>query len=165
MKSIVLFLIIFLLLIYSFARAMDGVESPKSCEQCGMDRTTFAQSRMLMVYADGTTVGACSLHCAVEELQHAGGKQVSSLMVADYSTKELIDAKTAVWVVGGKKKGVMTATAKWAFARAEDARRFVAENGGVVNSFDRAMNLATMEVTDQDAEEKAVESELLRELR
>ena len=165
MKSIVLLLIIILLLVYSLARAMDSVESPKSCKQCGMDRPTFAQSRMLIVYSDGATVGLCRLHCAAEELQHAGDKQVSSLMVADYSTKELIDARTAIWVVGGKKKGVMTATAKWAFARTEDARKFVAENGGIVNSFDRAMNFATMEAMEQAAEERAVESELLRELR
>ena len=165
MRNIVLFLIMSLLLTASFAGAIDTVESPTSCKQCGMDRTTFAQSRMLIVYTDGSTVGVCSLHCAAAELQLIGDKQVISLMVADYSTKELLDANTATWVIGGKKSGVMTALAKWAFAREEDARRFVEENGGVVNSFDQAMKSSVMEVLDQAAEERAVQSELLRELQ
>jgi copper chaperone NosL len=160
MKHIMLMLI--LLLTSAFAGAMDMVEGPTSCKQCGMDRTKFAQSRMLIVYTDGSTVGVCSLHCAAEELQHNRDKEVGSLLVADYSTKELIDAKKAIWVVGGKKQGVMTALAKWAFATENDVRRFVEENGGIVNSFEQVMKSATMEVMDQAAEERAVESEILR---
>jgi len=165
MKNIMPIVILILLLTSAFAGAMDTVEGPKTCSQCGMDRTAFARSRMLVVYADGTRTGVCSLHCAAAELQLAGDKQVRSLMVADYSTKELLDANTATWVIGGRKSGVMTALAKWAFAREEDARRFVEENGGVVSSFDQAMKSALMEVLDQAAEERAVQSELLRELR
>ncbi len=63
----------------------------------------YAQSRMFIVYADGTTVGVCSLHCAAAELKKNKDKQVKSLMVADYVTKALIDARTAIWVVGGNK--------------------------------------------------------------
>ena len=165
MRNIVLFLIMSLLFTASFAVAMDMVEDPTSCKQCGMDRTTFAQSRMLIVYTDGSTVGVCSLHCAAAEVQQNRDKEVRSLLVADYSTKELIDAKKAIWVVGGKKPGVMTSLAKWAFAREVDARRFVEENGGIVNSFEQVMKSATMEVMDQAAEESAAESELLRELQ
>lgn len=165
MKNTVMLLVTILLLTSAFATAMDTVENPKTCKKCGMDRTVFAQSRMLVVYDDGTSVGVCSLHCAAAELQHNKDKRVSSLMVADYFTKKLLDARTAAWVVGGKKKGVMTAKAKWAFASVEDARRFVEENDGVVVSFDQAMNSATMEVLDQAAEEEAVEHEMMRELQ
>jgi len=165
MKNIVLFLIMSLLLAASSAGALDAVEAPTSCKQCNMNRTAYAHSRMLIVYADGSTVGVCSLHCAAAELQQNRDKPVRSLMVADYSTKELLDARKAYWIVGGKKKGVMTALAKWAFAREGDARRFVEEQGGIVNSFEQAMKSATMEVMDQAAEERAAESELLRELQ
>ena len=165
MKNIMPIVILILLLTSAFAAAMDTVEGPKTCSQCGMDRTAFARSRMLVVYADGTRTGVCSLHCAAAELQLTGDKQVRSLLVADYSTMELIDAKKATWVVGGKKRGVMTALAKWAFAREGDARRFVEEQGGIVTTFEQAMKSATMEVMDQAAEEKAAESELLRELQ
>jgi nitrous oxide reductase accessory protein NosL len=165
MKKTALFLIMSLLLTSAFAGATGTVEGPASCTQCGMDRTAFAHSRMLIVYADGSTAGVCSLHCAAAELQHSRAKQVRSLMAADYATKELTDATTATWVVGGKKKGVMTALAKWAFAREDNARRFVEENGGIVNSFEQAMKSATREVLDEAAEERAAESELLRELQ
>ena len=165
MKHILTFLIMILLSISVSAGASDTVEGPKNCKQCGMDRVAFARSRMLVVYADGSTVGVCSLHCAAAEQQRNRDKQVSSFMVADYTTKKLIDAGTAVWVIGGKKQGVMTALAKWAFAKTEDARRFVAENGGMVISFDQAMNSAIKEVSDQAAEERDVEREMLRELR
>src|SRR5450631_870676 len=165
MKHTVISMMMVLLLTSAFASAMDTVEGPKTCNKCGMNRTAFARSRMLIIYVDKTIVGVCSLHCAAAELQHNRIKQVGSLMVADYSTKELIDANKAIWVVGGKKEGVMTALAKWAFARQEEARRFVEENVGIVKSFEQAMKSATMEVMDQAAEERAAESELLRELR
>lgn len=164
MKSIPWILFMFPLLISSFASAMN-IEAPKTCKQCGMDRTAFAQSRMLVAYADGTTVGVCSLHCVALDLQQNRGKQVRSLMVADYSTKDLIDAKTATWVVGGKIKAVMSALAKWAFAKQEDARRFVEVNGGIIKSFDQTMTIASREVIDQSEDDKNTENELLRELK
>jgi len=110
-----------------------------------MDREFFAHSRMLIVYADGTTAGACSINCIVIELKQNRGKQVKSLLVADYARKELTDARSATWVTGGKKPGVMTSLAKWAFARQEDAQRFVKENGGRVTTFDDALALALKE--------------------
>jgi len=66
-------------------------------------------------------------------------------MVADYTTKELIDARTATWVVGGRREGVMTSLPKWAFAGEEDARKFVKENGGEVTTFAKAMKSAEEE--------------------
>jgi nitrous oxide reductase accessory protein NosL len=161
MKNIIILSFITLLLTTAFSGAMESVENPKTCTQCGMDRTMFAHSRMLVMYADKTTVGVCSLHCAAAELNHNRDKQVTSLMVADYSTKELMDARTAVWVVGGNKKGVMTAVAKWAFNREEDALKFTKGNGGIINSFDQVMNSADKELLDQAAEE----STILRELQ
>ena len=127
------------------AFAAHKVENPQSCQQCGMDRVFFAHSRMLIVYADGTAVGECSLNCAVVEMKQNKGKKVKSLMVADYATKELTDAKTAAWVVGGKKSGVMTSQAKWAFAGKEGAQKFVKENGGRITTFDEALALALKE--------------------
>jgi nitrous oxide reductase accessory protein NosL len=149
MKKFTMFFAACMLLVCvaAVAFAADPVENPKACKVCGMDRTVFAQSRMLIVYADGTTVGVCSLHCAVEEMKQNKDKQVTSLKAADYTTLALIDARSAIWVVGGKKEGVMTSVAKWAFARDEDARNFVKENGGKVTTFDEAMTAAAQELT------------------
>jgi nitrous oxide reductase accessory protein NosL len=126
----------------------DTVESPRHCKQCGMDRTVFDRSRMLITYADGTTVGVCSIHCAAAELQQNKERQIKTVLVADYATKKLIDARSAIWVIGGRKEGVMTAVPKWAFESEEEALRFVKENGGEVTSFEQAMGAAEKEVKE-----------------
>jgi len=146
MKGLMIPVILCLLFICSGAVAAGSVENPTHCTQCGMDRTVFAQSRMLIVFADGTEVGVCSIHCAAAELKKNRDRQLKSLMVADYTSRELIDAKTAAWVIGGRKDGVMTAVAKWAFAREKDAQTFVAEHGGKVSTFDEAMKAANEEL-------------------
>lgn len=145
MKRVPIFSLLCLLLISAAAIAADKVEGIKSCKQCGMDRAAFAHSRMLIIYSDGTSTGTCSLNCALTELKENRGKQVKTLMVADYSTKELTDAGSATWVVGGKKPGVMTALAKWAFVRKEDAQRFVKENYGKLTTLAEALDLALKE--------------------
>jgi len=131
-----------LLFVCTTAGAAEQVENPKECGLCGMDRSAFARSRMVITYADGATAGVCSLHCAIKDMKRNKDKQVKLLQVADYPTRELIDAKTASWVVGGKQPGGMNSPAKWAFARSEDAEKFVKENGGEINTLDQVMILA-----------------------
>ncbi len=125
--------------------ASERIEPPKECKQCGMDRVAFAHGRMLIVYADGSAAATCSLNCAAVQMKENGKKQVKSLKVADYSTKKLIDADKAVWVIGGSRPGIMTEMPKWAFARKEDAHKFVRENGGRIATFDEALSLALKE--------------------
>ena len=137
-----LILMLIALMFAGVAGATEPVEPPKKCKQCGMDRTAFARSRMLIVYDDGTSVGTCSILCVAEELRQQGHKPVKSLLVADYATEELIPAKSAVWVVGGVKKGGMNYPPKWAFARKGDALQFIRENGGDVTAFDQVMKSA-----------------------
>ncbi len=64
------------------------------------------------------------------------------LQVADFNSKNLIDAEKAYWVIGGNKPGVMTKRAKWAFEKKEDADAFVKENGGSVATFEDALKTA-----------------------
>jgi nitrous oxide reductase accessory protein NosL len=61
------------------------------------------------------------------------------IKVGDYNTRELIDAEKAFWVLGGAKQGVMTKQPKWAFAKEEDAIKFMKENGGTPATFDQVM--------------------------
>jgi hypothetical protein len=104
-----------------------------------MDREKFSHSRMLVTYEDGSTAGTCSLHCVAVELTNTIDKVPAMVSVADYDSKELIDAESAVWVLGGSRKGVMTAQAKWAFASREAAEKFIKANGGRIVTFDEAM--------------------------
>ena len=145
MKTLLLMFPFLLLLIAVTAGARDKMEAPRSCQQCGMDRSVYAHSRMLIVYADGLQVGTCSLHCTASELKEHRDKKVRSLQVADYNSKKLIDARKATWVIGGSRQGVMTSVPKWAFAGKDQAKRFIAANGGRPASFEEALALAKKE--------------------
>ena len=124
--------------------AEDELTAHPSCTYCGMNRTQFAHSRMLIAYDDGTTVGTCSLHCAAIDLSLKIDKTPVSIRVADYATKQLIDAEGAHWVTGGDRMGVMTKRAKWAFASEADAQAFVNGHGGSLAEFETAVR-ATFE--------------------
>ncbi len=124
------------------------VESPEECTYCGMNRTRFARSRMLVEYADGSQVGTCSIHCTAIELRKTQGNAPKALRVGDRAdaTNKLIDARTAFWVIGGSERGVMTPLPKWAFATKADAEAFIQKLGGKQASFEEALAAATQEL-------------------
>lgn len=126
------------------------VEAPADCKQCGMNRTAFGYSRMVVTYKDGSSTGTCSINCVATDMKKQPGKEVKAFQVGDYVSKTLIDAKSATWVIGGKKKGVMTPVAKWAFADKKAAEAFVKENGGKLATFDEALAAAQKELTEKE---------------
>jgi copper chaperone NosL len=129
------------------AQQEDAKKHP-SCKFCGMDREKFAHSRMFLEYDDGSTEGACSIHCAAIDLVLNMDKTPRAIKVGDYNTKNLIDAEKAQWVIGGSKMGVMTKRAKWAFEKKEDAEKFIKENGGKLASFDEALKASYDDIYD-----------------
>jgi nitrous oxide reductase accessory protein NosL len=122
-----------------------SIELPEACDKCGMSRSQFAFSRVLVEYEDGSTTGTCSITCAADVIRQQDVKKVKRFLVADYVTRELIDVHTAVWVVGGKKRGVMTTVPKWAFAKKEAADGFVGRFGGKITPFDDVIKAAKQE--------------------
>ena len=132
-------LIGFMLCFTEIVLAQEDVQQMPSCKYCGMDRTKFAHSRMLVTYDDGTTLGTCSIHCLAVDLALNIDKTPSQIEVGDYNSKYLIDAEKAYWVVDGNKPGVMTQQAKWAFQKKEYADKFIREHGGTLTSFEEAM--------------------------
>lgn len=141
MKRWLVFMLVglFLSLSAGFCLAQDDVAKQASCKYCGMDRKTFAHSRMLVSYEDGSSMGTCSLHCTAVELALNIDKTPRTIEVGDYKTKKLVDAEKAFWVIGGSKPGVMTKRAKWAFESKTDAEAYIKENGGKPASFDEAI--------------------------
>ncbi len=127
------------------AAGNDDIAAHRDCAHCGMDRKVYGYSRMLVEYVDASQVGLCSLHCAVTEMNGQRDKQVKSLQVADRDSHRLIDADKAIWVIGGKKRGVMTQQPKWAFATEAAARAFVTANGGRVIAWPEALKAAQEE--------------------
>lgn len=128
--------------------AESDIAAHASCAYCGMDRQQFGHSRMLIVYDDGTSVGVCSVHCAAMDLALHLDKTPTAIKVGDYFSRELIDAETASWVIGGEKPGVMTRRAKWAFGKREDAERFIQENGGRLAGFEEVLKAAYEDMYD-----------------
>jgi hypothetical protein len=134
----------FLLMAYSVALAAPPADLTTAplCHQCSMDRDKFGHSRMLIEFEDGSSIATCSLHCAAVELALSIDRMPVRVSVADYNSKTLLDVEQAVWVLGGSKKGVMTAKAKWAFADRKAAEKFIQANGGSTATFDEAIKAA-----------------------
>jgi len=126
----------------ALAQGPEDIRKYPSCKYCGMDREKFAHSRILIEYDDGSSVGACSIHCAAVDLAVNIDKTPKAILIGDYGTKNLIDAEKASWVIGGNKMGVMTRRAKWAFQKREEGEKFIAESGGTLTAFDEAMKAA-----------------------
>ena len=135
----VLSLILAILLVGTYALAQQDIDKHANCKYCGMDRKMFAHSRMLLVYEDGSELGACSLHCVAVDMALNIDKMPKTIQVADFNTKNLIDAEKAVWVIGGEKPGVMSKRAKWAFEKKADAEAFIQANKGTLADFEAAI--------------------------
>ncbi len=133
--------------------AQDDIARHRDCASCGMDRKAYGYSRMMVAFRDGASIGVCSLHCAVLELDRTPGREAESLLVADRNSRRLVDAQTATWVMGGRKPGVMTKLPKWAFASAESAEAFVKANGGAIVPFAKAVAAARSELAPAAAPE------------
>ena len=126
--------------------AQDDLKDHRSCGICGMDRKEYGFSRMLIHYEDGGTTGVCSLSCAIVELAVNKGRKIKVLLVADRDSSALIGAEEAVWVMGGKKPGVMTKLPKWAFGSPASAGAFIETYGGKVVPWSEALAAAREEL-------------------
>jgi copper chaperone NosL len=122
-----------------FAQRQNDLKQHPDCQYCGMDRKYFAHSRMLVRHQDGTSVGVCSIFCAAKDYLRDVDDEPEYMQVGDYNSKKLIDASKAYWIMGGKKSGVMTNRAKWAFEYKKDALAFIKKYGGELIDFNRAM--------------------------
>ena len=149
MKKSFVFALVLLLPLALILTPVQGVEPPAddiikapSCPLCGMDRNKFNFSRVFIVYDDGSTFGACSLHCAAIDMAVNIDKGPVKIWVGDYNTKGLIDGEEAFWVIGGKKMGVMTKRAKWAFGTKQAAEQFIQQFGGQLSNFEEAAKAA-----------------------
>jgi len=144
-------LIACIIFLYAACAIAAWVEPPGDCKYCGMDRNKFSHSRMLITYADGSSIGTCSINCTVVDKFANRDKKVGSYQVGDYNSRKLIDAKSAVWVIGGRKSGVMTAVAKWAFSDKKSANAFIKANGGKLATFDDAVKATERELVDEES--------------
>ena len=144
-----LFIVILSLLALTLGSVAVVGAAEDGCHYCGMKKAMFAHSWMEIEREDGSTVGVCSVHCAAVDMALNIDKPAKKMTVGDYNSKEQIDAEKAYWVIGGKKMGVMTSRAKWAFESKGAAEKFIDKNGGQSATFDDVMK-ATFEDMYED---------------
>lgn len=135
----------------------DDIQEAGKCAYCGMDRQKFNFSRMVVEYDDGSSLGACSLHCAAIDIAVHMDRVPRKIWVGDYNSKKLIDAEEAIWVIGGDKPGVMTRRAKWAFGSRAGAEQYIKTHGGEIAMFDGAMSAVYQDMYE--------DSKMIREKR
>ncbi len=121
-----------------------GVVSSKTgvCLHCGMKKSAYEHSWVVISYADGSSVGVCSIHCGAIEMALNTHKEVTGITVGDYNSHKKIDAEQAYWVIGGDKPGVMSIHAKWAFETEKAANQFIKRHGGRRADFGVVMRAA-----------------------
>ncbi len=136
---VVLVAAFFLAAAASYAQVQEDIAAQKNCRVCGMSREMFSQSRFLVEYDNGSVSATCSARCAALDMSLNMGRMPKSIRVADFTTRQLIDAEKAYWVIGGKKEGVMSSRAKWAFQKKQEAEGFRAKNGGKPGTFQEAL--------------------------
>jgi copper chaperone NosL len=114
-----------------------------ACPYCGMNRSQFHHSRMLVHYGDDLADATCSLHCAALSLSLNVDRGPKAIYVADIASpggqKALIEVAQATFLVGSALPGVMTKRSKVAYGSAAAAQAAQREHGGELATFDQAL--------------------------
>lgn len=116
------------------------------CPYCGMDRTQYSHSRMLIQYGDDLVDGTCSIHCSALSLGLNIDRQPKMIWVGDNASsaevKPLVEVDKVAFLVGSSIKGVMTKRSKVAYGTRAAAEASKKANGGEIVGFDQALAAA-----------------------
>jgi len=112
----------------------DGKEK-RYCVRCGMDLVRFYKTSHAAEH-EGKELQYCSIHCLEEHLGE--GVTLKNPRVVDVASLKFISIADAYYVVGSSKRGTMSRVSKYAFADAEEAKKFQKLYGGEIMRFDGA---------------------------
>jgi len=111
------------------------------CNVCGMHLTKFYKTNHVTTFKNDKKEQYCSIHCQANiHANHAD--KIKLIQVVDTKSLKLINAKTAIYVVGSSKKGTMSAISKYAFAIKKDALQFQKKFGGKIHNFEETLKIA-----------------------
>lgn len=127
----------FFFLLYCAAGTFPA-EVRNDCCICGMWIDQYMRTRHVLTETDGAQVSFCSFTCAAKHLKQPG-VTAKKVQVADYLTKQLVDVKDALYLVGSDAPPVMSCTSIIAFARRDAAEDFQRLHGGEIMSFAEAL--------------------------
>jgi nitrous oxide reductase accessory protein NosL len=113
-------------------------EERASCKVCGMWIDEYKKTAAELVLKDGSKEYTCGVACMLREIEDAGGiSAFKSAKVHDWVTGNLVDAETAIYVLGSNVIPDMVPN-YIAFAKREEAEAFVAKEGGEMIDFNVA---------------------------
>lgn len=115
------------------AEILQDGDAKMFCPRCGMTLPMFYKTNHA-AHVDGKQEQYCSIHCLAETMENGG--KITDLKVVDTTTLKFIDASKATYVFGSSKKGTMSMTSKYAFAKQAHAEAFAKEFDGKVMNFD-----------------------------
>ena len=124
----------------SEATLVQTSKSKKFCPICGMTLPMFYKTNHSASH-NGEAKQYCSVHCVVEDTE-INKSDLKDVKVVDVTSLKFINADTATYVVGSKKKGTMSMVSKYAFANKSDAEKFAKEFGGKTMSYGEAYSEA-----------------------
>ncbi len=133
----------------------DDIGQHPRCVICNMDRRRYHHARHLLVYADTTVQGTCSVHCAADCMLRERRRGFHAIFAPDFGSqadpKPLLEASTATYLIGSDLRGVMTRISKVSFADRSAALAAQQVHGGVIGSFDTAVASSMRELGDSMA--------------
>ena len=122
-----------------FAENGDEHENRPSCSVCGMYIDEYHDTSTELVLKDGEKMETCGVACMLRIVNDKGGPDAfSSIRVHDWTTKTLVPAADATYVIGSKIIPDMLPNII-AFAKKEDAEAFKAKEGGALLDFTQAL--------------------------
>lgn len=130
----------------------DDLEKYPKCPYCSMDLRLNHRTRMLIHYSNNVPDPTCSIHCAAISLSLNLFLEPKAIWVgdnaADVEPRPLIDANTAIYLVGSDLPGIMTWNSKMAYASSAAALVAQQVHGGQLMDFDQTLKAAYNDMAD-----------------
>ena len=126
------------------------------CPYCGMDRTQYSHSRMLIQYGDDLVDGTCSIHCLALSLSLNIDRQPKNIWGPDFAAtaepRPLLPVDQLIYLIGADLKHAMTKKSKHSFASIEVAKEFQAKHGGTLGNFNDALRESYLGMSEDVAQ-------------
>lgn len=120
------------------------------CPVCGMNLKMYYKTSHGVYLKDGSARQYCSIRCLVVDYPKTKDS-ISSIVVVDAHTENLISAQTAFYLIGSSIPGTMSKVSKLAFANKKDAEVYKNKYGGEISDFSTAFKKA-QDSLSEDAE-------------
>jgi nitrous oxide reductase accessory protein NosL len=130
--------VVLLLLFYALTSAV-AENQRRECAVCGMWIDQYERTKHVAIMHDGDRAYFCSFACASKYIK-VNGPKIHKIKVADFITKQLIDAYNAFYLVDSDIPGVMSHRSMIAFSTSKSAQEFREIHGGRIIAFEGALS-------------------------